>query len=38
MAQFMLLLYDNADTLNAFFGPGSEPLGEEIDALRDWTW
>jgi hypothetical protein len=29
----MLLLYDNAATREAFFGPGSEPLGEEIDAL-----
>jgi hypothetical protein len=29
----MLLLYDNADTRDAFFAPGSEPLGEEIDAL-----
>ncbi len=28
-----LVLYDNADTRDAFFGPGSEPLGEEIDAL-----
>jgi hypothetical protein len=31
--RYMLLLYDNADTREAFFGPGSEPLGEEIDAL-----
>jgi hypothetical protein len=29
----MLLLYDNAATREAFFGPGSEPLGAEIDAL-----
>jgi hypothetical protein len=29
----MLLLYDNADTRDAFFGPGSEPLGAEIAAL-----
>jgi hypothetical protein len=31
--RYMLLLYDNADTREAFFGPGSEPLGAEIDAL-----
>jgi hypothetical protein len=31
--RYMLLLYDNADTRDAFFGPGSEALGEEIDAL-----
>jgi hypothetical protein len=31
--RYMLLLYDNADTRDAFFGPGSEPLGAEIDAL-----
>jgi hypothetical protein len=31
--KYMLLLYDNADTRDAFFGPGSEPLGAEIDAL-----
>ena len=31
--RYMLLLYDNADTRDAFFGPGSAPLGEEIDAL-----
>ncbi len=31
--RYMLLLYGNADTRDAFFGPGSEPLGEEIDAL-----
>lgn len=31
--RYMLLLYDNAGTRDAFFGPGSEPLLEEIDAL-----
>ena len=31
--RYMLLLYDNADTREAFFGPGSAPLGQEIDAL-----
>jgi hypothetical protein len=31
--RYMLLLYDNDDTRDAFFGPGSEPLGEEMDAL-----
>jgi hypothetical protein len=31
--KYMLLLYDNADTRNAFFGPGSESLGAEIDRL-----
>jgi hypothetical protein len=31
--RYMLLLYDNADTRDAFFGPGSEALGEEMDAL-----
>jgi hypothetical protein len=31
--RYMLLIYDNAETRDAFFGPGSEPLGEEIDAL-----
>ena len=31
--RYMLLIYDNADTRDAFFGPGSEPLGAEIDAL-----
>lgn len=31
--RYMLLLYDNAETREAFFGPGSEPLGAEIDAL-----
>jgi hypothetical protein len=31
--RYMLLIYDNADTRDAFFGPGSESLGEEIDVL-----
>jgi hypothetical protein len=31
--RYMLLLYDNAATREAFFGPGSEPLGAEIEAL-----
>jgi hypothetical protein len=31
--RYMLLLYDNADTRDAFFGPGSEPLGAEVSAL-----
>jgi hypothetical protein len=31
--RYMILLYDNADTREAFFGPGSEPLGEEVLAV-----
>jgi hypothetical protein len=31
--RYMLLLYDNDDTRDAFFGPGGEPLGAEMDAL-----
>jgi hypothetical protein len=31
--RYMILLYDNADTREAFFGPGSEPLGAEMSAL-----
>jgi hypothetical protein len=31
--RYMLLLYDNDATREAFFGPGSEPLGQEIMAL-----
>ena len=31
--RFMLLLYDNADTRAAFFSPGNEALGAEMDAL-----
>lgn len=33
--RYMLLLYDNEDTREAFFGPGSEPLGAEMDAILD---
>jgi hypothetical protein len=29
----MLLLYDNADTRETFFGPEGEALGQEIDAI-----
>jgi hypothetical protein len=29
----MILLYDNDQTREAFFGPGGEPLGAEMDAL-----
>jgi hypothetical protein len=31
--RYMLMLYDNDDTREAFFGPGSEPLGAEVDAV-----
>ena len=31
--KYMMLLYDNADTRDAFFGPGSETLGAEVDAV-----
>lgn len=31
--RYMLWLYDNADTRDAFFGPGSETLGREVDAV-----
>jgi hypothetical protein len=31
--RYMLLIYDNADTRDAFFGPGSESLGEEMSLL-----
>ena len=31
--RYMILLYDNADTRAAFFGPGSEPLGAEVMAV-----
>jgi hypothetical protein len=33
--RYMLLLYDNDDTREAFFGPGSEPLGAEVEAILD---
>ena len=31
--RLMLMLYENDAMREAFFGPGSEPLGAEIDAL-----
>jgi hypothetical protein len=31
--RYMLLIYDNADTREAFFGPGSEPLHAEMGRL-----
>ncbi len=31
--RYMLLLYDNDDTREAFFAPGNEALGEEMNAL-----
>jgi hypothetical protein len=31
--RYMILLYDNPDTRDAFFGPGSESLGAEMNAL-----
>jgi hypothetical protein len=31
--KYMLLIYDNADTRDLFFGPEGKALGEEIDAL-----
>jgi hypothetical protein len=31
--KYMLMIYDNADTRELFFGPGGKALGEEIDAL-----
>jgi hypothetical protein len=31
--KYMLLIYDNADTRERFFGPDGKALGEEIDAL-----
>lgn len=33
--RYMLLLYDNEATREAFFGPGSEPLGAEMEAILD---
>jgi hypothetical protein len=36
--RYMILLYDNADTRELFFGPGSEPLSVEIDALLKELW
>jgi hypothetical protein len=31
----MLLIYDNADTREVFFGPGGESLMGEVDALME---
>lgn len=31
--RYMLLLYDNDAVREAFFGPGSEPLGAEVMAI-----
>jgi hypothetical protein len=31
--KYMLLIYDNADTRNVFFGPQGEALSAEIDEL-----
>jgi hypothetical protein len=31
--RYMLLLYDNADTRETFFGPQGKALGQEIDAI-----
>lgn len=31
--KYMLLIYDNADTRELFFGPEGKALGEEINAL-----
>ncbi|HWF51085.1 MAG TPA: YciI family protein [Solirubrobacteraceae bacterium] len=31
--RYMILLYDNADTREAFFGPGGESLGAEVNAV-----
>lgn len=31
--KYMLLIYDNADTRDVFFGPEGKALGEEMDAL-----
>jgi len=31
--KYMLLIYDNADTRELFFGPEGKALSEEIDAL-----
>jgi hypothetical protein len=33
--RYMLLIYDNADTRDAFFGDGSEAFSREIDALME---
>jgi hypothetical protein len=31
--KYMLLIYDNADTRELFFGPEGKALGQEIDAM-----
>jgi hypothetical protein len=31
--RYMLLLYDNPDTRDAFFGPGGETLMQEVEAV-----
>ena len=31
--KYMLLLYDNADTREAFFGPSGEPLRHEVGSV-----
>ena len=31
--RYMLMIYDNPDARERFFGPGSEPLQEEMEAL-----
>jgi hypothetical protein len=31
--KYMLLIYDNADTRERFFGPEGKALGEEMDSL-----
>ncbi len=33
--RYMLLIYDNPDTREAFFGSGSEPLMAEMEALMN---
>ena len=33
--RYMLLIYDNADTRERFFGPEGKALGEEVDALME---
>jgi hypothetical protein len=33
--RYMLLIYDNIDTREAFFGPGSDPLMAEMETLMN---
>jgi hypothetical protein len=33
--RYMLLLYDNEATREAFFGAGSEPLGAEVEVILE---